>query len=186
MAMDQKPNRTPNIPIPTKIGSKMGGAFPNPNQNGAPQHGFDQTHRHMSFGSWTTGATWLGARKRRQVRLDAMALPGGLGREGWLVGRQKFSPRVFFGQEFCFIGNHLKRKEVPGLCWPDIFSSTSTVIGGFMTHHLNLRSSKGPLNIHGLLSPFEGKRIFLGGQTRFVKGRRLEETSRLLFGGGSL
>ena len=30
-----------NIPIPTKIGSKMGGEFTNPTQNGINQNGFD-------------------------------------------------------------------------------------------------------------------------------------------------
>ena len=39
-----------NIPIPTKMGSKMGGGFTNPNQNGIPFNGFDH-HCHLGQGN---------------------------------------------------------------------------------------------------------------------------------------
>ena len=39
--MGQKPVPPVNIPIPTRIPTKMGGEFTNPNQNGIPLNGFD-------------------------------------------------------------------------------------------------------------------------------------------------
>ena len=50
MAMGQNPNRTPSEhPNPTtKIGSKMGGEFTNPNQNGISQNGFDPATTQLS------------------------------------------------------------------------------------------------------------------------------------------